>query len=417
MLQKIKTTWREFPTKFWIVVLATFMDMLGATLIFPFFALYITAKFKIGMTQAGVLLGLFSIAGLAGSMAGGALTDKFGRRKMVLFGLVFSALSAVSMGLVSELVVFYPLVMFVGLFSHVAAPARQAMVADMLPEEQRAEGFSILRVVANLSWILGPTIGGFVASRSYLLLFILDAVMSLITAFMVYRLVPETRPPTAEEQTGQTLMETFAGYRVVLQDKLYLRFLIAIMLMLIVYQQMYNTLSVYLRDVHNVPTQGYGLLMSLNAGAVVLLQFWVTRKIKNYAPMLMMAAGTAFYLVGFTMYGLVSTYLLFVVACLLITVGEMIVVPVEQAVVARFAPEDMRGRYMAFHTLAWAIPSAIGPGAAGLIMDNYDPHWIWYAGGIICAIAVAGFYSLHFRTQARFAVGMETQRANVASAT
>jgi MFS family permease len=411
MLQKIKATWREFPTQFWIVVLATFMDMLGATLIFPFFALYITAKFNIGMTQAGVLLGLFSIAGLAGSMVGGALTDKQGRRKMVLFGLVFSALSAVSMGLVSELVVFYPLVMFVGLFSHVAAPAREAMVADMLPEEQRAEGFSILRVVANLSWIIGPTIGGLVASRSYLLLFILDAVMSLITAFIVYRLVPETRPQTAEERTRQTLIGTFAGYRVVLQDKLYVGFLIAIMLMLIVYQQMYNTLSVYLRDVHGVPTQGYGLLMSLNAGTIVLLQFWVTRKIKNYAPMLMMATGTAFYLVGFTMYGLVSTYLLFVVACLLITVGEMIVVPVEQAVVARFAPEDMRGRYMAFHTLAWAIPSAIGPGAAGLIMDNYDPRWIWYAGGVICAIAIAGFCSLHLKTHVRFAFRTEEKWA------
>ena len=206
-------------------------------------------------------------------------------------------------------------------------------------------------------------------------------------------------------------METFGGYLLVLRDRLYVAFLAVSMLMLVVYQQMYNTLSVYLRDVHDVPTQGYGLLMSLNAGAVVLLQFWVTRKIKNYAPMLMMAAGTAFYLVGFTMYGLVSTYLLFVVACLLITTGEMIVVPVEQAVVARFAPEDMRGRYMAFHTLAWAVPSAVGPAAAGLIMDNYDPRWIWYAGGIICAIAIAGFCSLHLKTQARFAFRTEEKRA------
>jgi MFS family permease len=108
--------------------------------------------------------------------------------------------------------------------------------------------------------------------------------------------------------------------------------------------------------------------------------------------------------------------LLFAVAALLITIGEMVVVPVEQALVARFAPEDMRGRYLAFHTLAWTIPAAIGPGLAGLIMDDYDPRWVWYAGGIICAIAIAGFYSLHFKTQARFGIGME-KSAHVAGAT
>ena len=167
------------------------------------------------------------------------------------------------------------------------------------------------------------------------------------------------------------------------------------MLMLIVYQQMYNTLSVYLRDVHGVSTQGYGFMLSLDAATVVLFQFWVTRRIKDYPPMLMMVAGSLFYLVGFTMYGFVATYALFVVAILFITVGEMIVMPVAQALVARLAPEEMRGRYMAFFNLGWTIPATVGPWAAGLILDNYDPNWVWYAGGIICAVAAVGFYLLH----------------------
>ena len=155
-------------------------------------------------------------------------------------------------------------------------------------------------------------------------------------------------------------------------------------------------------------------MLSLDAGTVVLFQFWVTRKVRRYAPMLMMAVGTAFYLVGFTMYGIVSTYIFFVAAILLITIGEMIVVPVGQALVARFAPEDMRGRYMAFYALAWTIPAAVGPWAAGLIMDNYDPNLVWYAAGIVSAIAVAGFYSLHLKTRSRFASRAgEKQRAPV----
>ena len=403
MLNKAKKTYQEFPLKFWILVIATFIDKIGGTLIFPFFALYITQKFGVGMTQAGVLFAIFSVSGFLGSMMGGALTDKFGRRGMVLFGLVFSALSSVSMGVVDELSVFYLLAVIVGLLSNIAGPARQAMVADMLPEEKRAEGYGILRVAGNLAWIMGPMIGGFLAAKSYLLLFILDAITSLITAAIVYKLVPETKPEVSEEQRQETLFETLAGYRLVMGDKVYMAFLITSMLMLIVYQQMYNTLSVFLRDVHGVSTQGYGFMLSLDAGTVVLFQFWVTRRIKRYAPMVMMALGTVFYLIGFTMYGFVSTYILFVVAILLITIGEMIVMPVGQALTARFAPEDMRGRYMAFYSLAWTIPAAVGPWAAGLILDNYDPNWVWYAAGIISAIAAAGFYSLHLKTRSRFA--------------
>jgi MFS family permease len=403
MLPRIRSTFQEFPGKFWVLVGATFIDRIGGTLIFPFFALYVTQKFNVGMTQAGILLGIFSLSGLTGSMVGGALTDKFGRRWMVLFGLVFSALSSLSMGLVNQLSAFYGLAVIVGLLSNIAGPARQAMVADILPEEKRAEGFGVLRVAGNLAWIFGPMIGGFLAARSYLLLFVLDAISSLITAAIVYRLVPETKPEVSEETARESLLETFVGYRTVLKDYAFLAFLLTSALMTLVYLQMYNTLSVYLRDVHGVPTQGYGFMLSLDAATVVLFQFWVTRRIKVFPPMLMMVAGTLFYLVGFSMYGFVSVYWLFIVAILLITIGEMIVMPVGQALVARFAPEDKRGRYMAVFGLSWSIPASIGPLAAGLIMDNFDPRWVWYAGGILCAISALGFYILHRKYQERFA--------------
>ena len=60
--------------------------------------------------------------------------------------------------------------------------------------------------------------------------------------------------------------------------------------------------------------------------------------------MLMMAFGTFLYVIGFSMYGYVATYTMFIVAMVIITIGEMIVSPVAQALVATFAPEDMRGK-------------------------------------------------------------------------
>lgn len=409
MFSTMRKTFNEYPRVFWVLIVAAFIDRVGATMIQPYFALYVTDKFNVGMTQAGILLGIFSISGLVGSMLGGALTDKMGRKGMVVFGLVSSALSSVSMGFVNELSAFYTLAVVVGLFSHIAGPARQAMVADILPEEQRAEGFGMMRVAGNMAWIIGPMIGGLIASQSYLMLFILDAITSLITAVIVFRVIPETKPEGYAEQQKKSFLQTFAGYKVVLTDKLYLGFLLASMIMTVVYLQMYNSLSVFLRDVHGVPPQGYGLLLSLDAGLVVLLQFWVTRRISNKPPLLMMALGTAFYLVGFSMYGFVASFALFLLAILLITIGEMIVMPVSQALAARFAPEDMRGRYMAFFSFSWAIPATVGPLAAGLIMDNFQPQWVWYACGILSALAISSFLLLHSRTQKRFEVAEAEQ--------
>jgi len=409
MFKNFRNTVNEYPSKFWVLVGATFIDRLGGTMIFPFFALYITSKFNVGMTEAGVLFAIFSVSGFAGNMVGGALVDKFGRRSMLLFGLVFSAMSSLTMGFVGTLSAFYVLAIFVGLLSDVAGPAQGAMVADLLPEKQRADGYGILRVAANITWIIGPVVGGILATKSYLLLFILDAVSSLITAAIVYRMIPETMPETAADKPPESILQTMKGYAIVAADRLFVAFMLVSMLMTLAYLQLYSTLSVYLRDVHGLQAQDYGILMSINASTVVILQFAITRRIKSKPPMLMLLLGSLLYMVGFTMYGLVATYLMFVIAMLFITFGEMVVMPIGQAIVANLAPEDMRGRYMAFFGLSWTIPSAIGPWAAGIIMDNFNPNWVWYAAGILSALAMVGFYVLHVRTQDRFAMAEDAQ--------
>ncbi len=373
----------------------------GGTLLFPFFALYITQKFNVGMTQAGILLGMFSLFGLIGSMVGGALTDKFGRKQLILFGLVFSAVSTLSFGFVTDIRVMYPLAILVGSLSSIAQPAHEAMVADILPEKKRQEGFGILRVVGNLAWIIGPTIGGFVANIDFFYLFVIDSVISCFVAAIVFRSIPETRPEPHAHAQSESFLQTVIGYRHALRDSAFMAFIFANILMLIVYQQMYGTLSVYLRDYHGINPQGYGFLMTTSAITVVLFQFWVSRLIKKRPPFLMMAFGTVFYMMGFVLFGVFTAYLLFALNIVIITIGEMIVVPTSQYLVANFAPADKRGRYMAIAGLSWAIPQTIGPGAAGYLLDNYNPNLLWFVGGALCGLSVLAYYFLHLRLGAR----------------
>jgi MFS family permease len=401
MLTRLNRIYHEFPRLFWVVVGIGFIDRIGGTLLFPFFALYITQKFSVGMTEAGILLGMSSLFGLVGSMAGGALTDRFGRKQLILFGLIFSALSTLTFGLVSEINILYPLVIVVGLLSSISHPAHEAMIADILPEDKRQEGFGILRVVANFSWIVGPTIGGFLASINFFYLFVIDAIISCIVAVMIYRSIPETKPEPHPHEKSESFLKTVTGYGVALRDTAFVSFIIANIIMMIVYSQMYSSLSVYLRDNHGINPQGYGFLMTTSAITVIFFQFWLTRKIKGLPPFLMMAFGTVFYMIGFLLFGIVTMFVLFALNIVIITIGEMIIMPTSQALVAGFAPSDMRGRYMAIAGLSWTIPSTIGPGAAGYILDNYNPNLLWYIGGVLCGLSILAYYVLHLKLGAR----------------
>ena len=401
-LQKI---YADYPKLFWIVVGTSFIDGVGGTMLFPFFSLYITQKFNVGMTQAGIILGMFSLFGMLGGMIGGALTDRFGRRKLILFGLVFSALTTLLFGLVTDIDVMYPIAVVVGFIGGLSGPAHNAMIADILPEEKRQEGFGILRVVGNLAWIVGPTIGGLIAKNNFFYLFVIDALVSCLVAALVFRLLPETKPQVQKDANvvhhEESLWQTVLGYRVALADVAFMAFILASVMMLFVYQQAYNSLSVYLRDVHNINPQGYGFLMTSSAITVILFQFSVSRWLRDKKPFQMMAFGTLFYMVGFTMFGVFSAYEWFVTAIVVITIGEMIVVPVSQGLAANFAPEQMRGRYMAVFGFSWAIPQTLGPAAAGYILDNFNPNLLWYIGGALCALSAFSYYLLHIRLGAR----------------
>jgi MFS family permease len=406
MLNKLKNTYAEFPPLFSIIVITYFIDSIGSALLFPFFALYITQKFGVGMTEAGILLGMSSFFGLIGSVIGGALTDRFGRRRIILFGLAFSALSSLLFGIAWDIRFLYLLMIVIGLLTRVANPAYDAMLADILPEAKRQEGFGITRVVFNLAWIFGTALGGLIAARSFLLLFIADAVISLSVALILYRFLPETKPHLEEEhKRSESLLETVMGYQIVLRDLAYMGFTLAGMISLLVYQQQYGALSVYLRDVHNISPQHYGVMLSIAGLEVVLFQIWISRTIRQYPPFLVMVFGTFFFTIGFTMIGFVQGIFLFILSITLITVGEMITFPTNRVIATNFAPVQMRGRYMAIYDLGWALPATFGPAAAGLILDNYDPDLLWYLGGIMCAVSAFSFYILHLwlGKQERFA--------------
>jgi MFS family permease len=359
LLEKARTIYNEYPRAFWVYNAIVFIDRLGGFMLYPFFALYLTQKYKIGMATVGILFAVFSLSGMVGSALGGAAADRMGRKVVLIASLILSSLSALGMGFAPSLEIFVVVVVVVGTLSSIGGPAHEAVVADLLPQEKRAEGFGMIRVIFNMAVIIAPPIAGLLIAHSYLTLFIVDAVISIICAGIVLFALPETKPQGKAHSKPETMKQTFAGYRQVFQDTRFLAFIGVTVMMTLVYMNMNSTLGVFLRDQYALPEVRYGALLSINAILVVLFQFALTRRLQKYKPLLMMAAGSLLYAIGFALYGLVSTFALFIVAMIIITIGEMVVSPFQHSLVANFAPEDMRGRYMAVSGLTWSIAFTI----------------------------------------------------------
>src|SRR5512134_1128686 len=283
---KARTVYHGYPRAFWIYNVIVFIDRLGGFMLYPFFALYLTEKFDIGMSTVGLLFAIFSISGMVGSALGGALADRMGRKVVIIFSLVLSSISALGMGLAPTIGIFIAVVAVVGTLSSIGHPAHEAVVADLLPPERRAEGYGIIRVVFNMAVIIAPLIAGILIANSYLTLFLVDAVISLISAAIVLLALPETKPQAPAHTKPETMQQTFAGYGQVFKDTPFLAFIGVTVMMTLVYMNMNSTLGVYLRDQHGLPEAHYGWLLSINAIIVVTLQFWMTRRLEKYRPLL-----------------------------------------------------------------------------------------------------------------------------------
>lgn len=114
LLARIRRIYHEYPRAFWIYNVIVFIDRLGGFMLYPFFALYLTKKFEIGMSTVGILFAVFSISGMIGSALGGAIADRMGRKVVIVCSLILSSFSALGMGFAPTILVFVAVVVVVG---------------------------------------------------------------------------------------------------------------------------------------------------------------------------------------------------------------------------------------------------------------------------------------------------------------
>nr|WP_113756369.1 MFS transporter [Brevibacillus laterosporus] len=344
----------------------------------PFMALFFSETF--GKGTAGALLILPPLLSVVISLAGGRISDKIGRRPVMLFSVAFQALMFLLFFLSSSPWMMYLAFVGLNLSGALYQPASEAMIADLTNEEDRNFVFAMFYTAMNLGVVIGPLFGAFffVNYRNELML---ACMLVTITLFVVYFFIlKETRPAVTlidSDPVNRTpsWKKELQSFQVIFSDKVFSLYLLAGIFVFIAFSQMDLYMAIYIKEhVFNQPflwwgdwsfslggTSFFGWMMALNGFMVVTLTAAMTRWISAWSDQkaFMIASflgGIGFFMMAF------SGNIWFLFFCMaVLTLGELIRTPIALGFVSKLAPEHQRGQYMGASTLQFTIGRIMAP--------------------------------------------------------
>lgn len=392
IVKRLAEARREYPGQFWLMFWGMLVSTIGTSMIWPFLMVYLTKIHGYPLTRAALLLSTNAFTGLIFSFIAGPITDYTGRKRVMAFSLIALGGYYLLLSQAQEYYQFFLLMILGGSLMPLYRVGADAMMADLVPPEKRADGYSLIRMANNLGIAIGPMIGGFVAGASYTYAFLGAAIGLSSYGFLTLFLARETleRSPDSPERGS----ERFAGYDRIFRDRRFVQFVLGTVGITIAVQMMWSMLAVYTTRNYNLTESQYGWLPATNAIMVVTLQFMITQFTKKRPTLLMMAAGGAVYTLGVFTVSLGSQFWHFWLAMVIFTFGELILVPTGTTHAANLAPADMRGRYMSLYGLTWNVAQMLGAPLGGLLSDNLGPKFIWYGSTVIGTLAVLFFLFL-----------------------
>lgn len=400
MLSKIKTTLAQYPKQFWLLYIGTFIVMTAGTMIWPLMLVYVSKRLSMPLAQGASLITINAIVSVSFTFFAGTLTDKFGRKWIMVFGLVVNAVGYIFLIWANSYATFAAVMVITGFSNPLFRVGVDAMLTDLIPEGQRIEAFALTRMAKNVGVSMGPALGGILAGISYNISYISAAGGLLIFSLMLTFGAKETLPGKTQAPT-MIVSAQLKGYRAMLTDKELIVMLALYSFGWIIVAMIWLLMPVYANQQYGITESQYGFIPTVNGLMVIFLQVIVTNRTKRFRPLTMITIGMFLYAIGTGTVAFATGFWGFMVSIVIITIGELIIVPTSSAYVANRAHPEMRGRYMGLYNLAWSFARGIGPVFGGWIGDTLGPAHIWYGGFAIGALSSLGLLWLTLNTKRR----------------
>ena len=391
---------RALPRAAWVVFAGTFINRFGSFVVT--FLILILVQRGLSPAQAGLAASAYGFGALGASALGGHLADHLGRRRTIVLSMFLSAACMLALWRVHGLAATVVLTAATGVAAELYRPAAAALLADVTPVGRRVATYALYRTAINAGFAMGPAMAGFFIARSPGVVFVGDALTSLLYGVLVLLAIPKSldapHPPRAGDAAARErppsalrLMAADRGLMVVIATGLVVSF---------VHHQDMASFPLELSG-RGMSADRFGLLISLNGLTCMLLELPVaaiTSRLKAWIPM---AFGAALTGLGMAAVWVAPGFAALMVCVLVWTLGEMCYWPVASAFVADLAPAGLQGRYQAAHSFTNSAGLMLAP-ALGPALFAFDRGALWALCAILGITAAVSFAVLgrarHVRT-------------------
>ena len=379
-LRSIARTYREafsgIPRDVWLLCLAALVNRAG-TMVLPFIALFLTRDRGFVVIEAGRLIGLYGLGSLAGSYLGGWLSDRVGSIRTQQASLIAAGAGYLWILQVDRPDVLAASIVLTSIAAEALRPAVMTAVAHRAPRDAVARSFALLRLAVNLGMAIGPAVGGLLATYSYSLLFLGDALTSWLAALLLYLMLSPRRAGAPEEAAA-------AGpARSPWDDRPFLLLTGIVALLALCFFQVFSTLPIYLRQTYGLRENIIGPLIGLNALTIVLFEMVLIHRVERGNRLAWIGVGAFLVCGGLALLPLGRSVIWAVVSTLVWTLGEMLSLPLMNAVVADRAAPASRGRYMGIYTMAFSAAFVVAPVGGTWVFERLGPDVLWLCVGLL----------------------------------
>jgi MFS family permease len=387
-----------FDRRVWLLLFAMLASRFGHGLYYPFSTIHFHNVVGIPLSLVGTGLGALAAASVVSGLVSGPLSDRYGRKPLMLVSLAGSAATFAAFALVENFAGYLAVSVAAGLVgSSMFDAARNAMVADVTQPGRRSRAYGLVRVGGNVGWALGPTVAGLVAASVgsagiYRTLFLGTSALTALVVLAVALAAKESLPASTKAPVPTARA---ARLRTALTDGPFVALLAAGVLLYYVFTQNWQTLPIYAKNFVGVPDGEIGLFLGANGLMVMLLQLPISYAIDRTSRVGALLVGAALFASSSATLLLTESFLGILLAFAgFFTLAEMILEVAGPALAAELAPMRLRGTYLALFGACFGAAYGVSPVVAGALLEARLPDAIWEVQLAAASLAAAGLVVL-----------------------
>ena len=365
------------------LLLVTFLGNTSLWLFLPFILIYINTSLGISVTIGGIVLAINTLLRMGSLWFAGELSDRLGRKTLLILSLVTRIFIFTALYFIQDILSFMILYCVMGIFISLGDPARDAMVADIVPESQRVTAYSYMRVAINGALIAGSTVGGIIASYTLPAVFAGAALLCGITTLIGIIGLKETYSRNIPVHS----------ISVVIKDANMLLLSAVMVVVGFMLANLHVILPIHGKLILSFTESQIGTFLALNGVLVVICQVPVSRIARMLGSLKGLMVGCCFFMGGLWGMLYAQSYFHIALVVFMITFGELFILPITTAMVSTQAPQNIRGTYLGLYNLSVYAGFALNSFIGAYLFD-LNAQFIWILSGILGIGALLGFLSI-----------------------